>query len=69
MKKVSRLLKETEPQCVNCGSTEEDGNMVINSCGHQEYICDDCCRVLDNIHYNFDKDTWYCEDKCLKCYN
>ena len=54
-------------KCVNCGSIE-DGNVVNMGCGHAEYICDDCCRVLDTIHYDSENDIWFCEDKCAQCY-
>ena len=68
-RKAGSLKGDLKMKCVNCGSIE-DVNMVVNmGCGHAEYICDECCRVLDNIHYDFDKNIWCCEDKCLKCYN
>lgn len=47
-------------KCVNCN--EDTNNKVLNSCGHYEYLCEECCNVCDNV-----EGISICKDKCLIC--
>lgn len=50
--------------CINCGDLTRQ--MIKNKCSHYEPLCNECCKLLDNVHINDDYEP-ECTDNCIDC--